>query len=222
MPLYVRYLGLLLLLCLPASAALSAQVYKYVDDNGNVTYSEIPPTGQEGVETVTVDPAVAPERLESAQERMQRMQALSSELAEARKGREEARAEQLERQRPPAPQMVDYGYRGSDRYPYFYAPWYFWPRPHLVGPRRPGFRHPGLKPRPPIERPRHPGLKPRPPIARPRHPGQWPRQGIGRPRHPGPALESRPAAERPRPPGLRQRGAVGRSGIEQPRPARTR
>lgn len=198
MPAQTRYHCLLLTASILASVAQAAPVYRYLDKYGNVTYSDIRPAGREDVETVIVDPDVSPDLADSARERTERMQELSAELEESRKNRGEARADQLDRQRAQAPQIANYDYyRDSYRYPYS-TPWFFWPRPHLYKPRHPGFRHPGLKPHPPIAWPGHPGYGPRP--------------GIGHPGHPGPGLKPRPSTERPRSPGVRPRGTAGRSG----------
>lgn len=140
--------GLALLL---GGLASAAPVYKYVDEDGNVTYSEVPPP-REDVETVRVQPNLPPGREESAQERLQRMQDVSSELEEARQGREGARAERGARQPTAQPQTVWPDDRASDRYPYRYFP----QRP----PASPGRPPVGIRPPvavPPIELPEGPG-----------------------------------------------------------------
>lgn len=135
-----------------AASAHSAPVYKYVGEDGSVTYSEVPPPGDGEVETMSVKTGLPQGQVESAQERTQRLQEFSAELEEARKGREEARAEQRETQPAQPPQTTNYSDRDTDRYPYY--PGYAGPRPPLARPRPPGV----VEPRPPIARP---------PIARP-------------------------------------------------------
>ncbi len=144
----------------PAGVALllggfahAASVYKYIDEDGNVSYSDVRPSSED-VETVRVQPDVPPGLRESAQERMQRMQDLSAELEETRRGDEGTPAQQGPRQPMTLPQTVWPDDRASGRSPYRNLP----PRPP-VGDRPPGAA-------PPIERPQRPGGR-RPTLNRP-------------------------------------------------------
>lgn len=139
------------LYCLTASAAT---VYKTVDENGVVSFSDTPPATDAPVETMKID-APTPEVSADEQQRLQDMRETTDRMAADREAREQQRAElRKEQSQPatPAPDYTDYmGYSGGstgyyDRYPL----------------RRPGYR-PGLKPRPeqPIARP---------PVARPARP----------------------------------------------------
>jgi hypothetical protein len=143
----VKLLAALALTALTCGTAGAATVYKHVDEQGNVTYSEVPPP-KDGVEAVQVRPDLPAGRQEAEQERLQRMRQFSSELEESRRGREDARAEQR-RQQPAAPPQTQWSDdRSSDRYPYRYFP----QRPPLYPGRPPvGVRPPIAVP--PIERP---------------------------------------------------------------------
>jgi hypothetical protein len=141
----------LALIALTCGAAGAATVYKHVDEQGNVTYSEVPPP-KEGVEAVQVRPDLPAGRQAAEQERLQRMRELSSELEESRRGREDSRAERKQSEAVPPPTTVDVDDRSSDRYPYRYFP----QRPPLI-PGRPPVGVPPPIARPPIERPGRPG-----------------------------------------------------------------
>lgn len=139
-----------------ASAALFAlrpapvsaqQIYRWVDGQGVVHFSDTAPVGESGeVSTLTLEntrPAsYDPEQdLYNLEATEQRMQALRDELAAEREARRERAAAQ-----PPAvvpyPERQHYGYPYD--YPYGYPP---------LGPRPPG-GHPGRPPnRPPPEPP---------------------------------------------------------------------
>lgn len=99
----------------------AAPVYKYEDEAGEVIYSDVPPP-TEDAETVRVQPDLPPGRQESAQERLQRMQEISSELEESRRDREDTRTERRTAQPAPQPPTVWPGDRTSDRYPERYFP----------------------------------------------------------------------------------------------------
>jgi len=149
---------LLLLVSLCCLPALAATVYKTVDENGVVSFSDTPPATDAPVETMKID-APTPEVSADEQQRLQDMRETTDRMAADRKAREQQRAElRKEQSQPatPAPDYTDYmGYSGGntgyyDRYPL----------------RRPGYR-PGLRPRPeqPIARP-----PVRPPVTRPARP----------------------------------------------------
>jgi hypothetical protein len=142
----------------------AATVYKTVDDNGVVSYSDTPPAEDIATETLVID-VQDPQLTETEQQRMEDMRATTDRMVADREAREKHRAElreqqarnQAERQRAASP---DYLVIESDTYPVYY--------PYPV--RRPGWNRP--RPSHPIARPplRPPGYG-RPPVAVPHSPG---------------------------------------------------
>ena len=154
---------LLPLLCLlNGTHALAATVYKTVDENGVVTFSDTPPA-TEAVEEVqiNVQEGLSPE--ESAA-RLEEMRETTDRMAEDRREREQHRAELRESQARSAqasaePPRQEQSYTGplyTDYYPVY--PPYYRPPHHYPG------HPPGYRPRPehPIARPpmRPPGPPP--------------------------------------------------------------
>lgn len=150
--------GLLaMVLLLSGGGALqAATVYKTVDDNGVVSYSDTPPAEGVVTETLVID-VQDPQLTETEQQRIEDMRATTDRMVADREAREKHRAElreqQAERQRAAQP---DYVVVESDPYPFYY--------PYPV--RRPGWNRP--RPGHPIARPplRPPGHV-RPPTAVP-------------------------------------------------------
>ena len=143
------------LCCLSAAAST---VYKTVDENGVVSFSDTPPATDAPVETMKID-APTPEVSADEQQRLQDMRETTDRMVADREAREQQRAELRKEQAQPATPAPDYsdymGYSGGDSRYYDRYPL-----------RRPGYR-PGLRPRPeqPIARP-----PVRPPVTRPARP----------------------------------------------------
>ena len=78
-----------LLYCLPG---LAATVYKTVDENGVVSFTDIKPAGESPVETLLID-ARAPQVNEVEQQRLQDMRDTTERMATDRMAREKHRAE---------------------------------------------------------------------------------------------------------------------------------
>lgn len=79
----------LLLFCMAVSPSYADAIYKYVDENGNVSYSETPPANNENVESLEPAPDLSEDELRAARERHQKLQAYIDE-AEAERARREA------------------------------------------------------------------------------------------------------------------------------------
>ncbi len=143
---YIRHKwlpALTLLCCVPG---LAATVYKTVDADGVVSYSDIKPADGAPMETLVID-ARTPEVTESEQQRLQDMRDTTDRMAADRMGREKHRAElrQLQAQSQPQYQpQADYN-PGYTSYSSGYSGRYNYPR------RRPWI--PGPRPEHPIARP---------------------------------------------------------------------
>ncbi len=137
-------------LLVSGQAAFAATVYKTVDAEGRVSFSDQPPPAGAPVEVLDYRvPAVSPSsidtaRLEAIRETTDRMAADRRER-EAHRARLRAEAKAAYAAANPAPTYDDY-----------YTPYRTVVR--RGGSLRPGFGHPPLRPRPPHVRP--PGLKP--------------------------------------------------------------
>ena len=171
----IRIAGFVLL-GLISSGSVATTIYKSVDADGRVTFSDQPPPDEDVVDILEYrDPepntsALDRERIEAMREVTDRM---AADRREREASRADARAARQQQAQPAYPQPYDYeaGYYGG--YPGYYP---------VRRVRRP---HPGLRPpygpphvRPPIAHP---------PIARPpqqsSHPAQ-PRQAVGFNTHP--------------------------------------
>jgi hypothetical protein len=155
---YSWLLALLLVRCTPGFAAT---VYKSIDENGVVTYSDTRPTHDTQVETLLFDEQ-APAPAEQAQQRLQDMRETTDRMVADRTAREKQRAEmrkleaQINAQKAAQERPVDDNnaaiYTGYYGYP-ARRPW--WPS-HKPRPEHP-IAHPPLLPpveeRPPIIRP---------------------------------------------------------------------
>ncbi len=167
LPLILRCLPTLLLCSLPA---LSSTVYKTVDENGVVSFSDTPPEGDTRVETMQInapDPQLDPED----QARLAAMRETTDRMAADRREREKHRAElrRLQAETTPPPNYTTEDYTDYLGYSSRYSGYYSGP---VYRPWRPGYRpgHPVYRPGHPGHRPgRPPGYRPRPehPIARP-------------------------------------------------------
>jgi Domain of unknown function (DUF4124) len=141
--------GLLTLLFCTAGQA--ATVYKTVDEDGVVSFSDTKPVSEEPVETLKIN-AQAPPVSAEEQQRLQDMRETTDRMAEDRMAREKQRAELRQQQQQAAPAQPDYtdymggsSGRNSDYYGYYGYP----------------VRRPVVRPKPvhPIARP---PVRPRP------------------------------------------------------------
>jgi Domain of unknown function (DUF4124) len=145
--------ALLLLCCLPGVAAT---VYKSIDANGVVTYSDSLPADDVTVETLVFDEQTVPAG-ENEQQRLQDMRETTDRMIADRMAREKHRAElrklaaerqaQSVAQEPPAEDDSVTIYPGYYGYP-IHRPW--WP-PHHPRPQPPLL--PPVVERPPLIRP---------------------------------------------------------------------
>jgi len=175
---FARRLPILLaLLCLTFPGMAETPVYKSVDEAGNVTYSDRPPSDAVHTETLAVEKAQDTGNTADAKTRQERMKRQADELAKSRKARE-AEREKRAREKSPPPAPVSPKDERTVEHHDFYWPGY----PYRPPGYRPPHQRPPIKPRPPGQRP---PVRPRPPGQRP--PAQRP-----------PA--QRPPAPRPPPP----------------------
>jgi hypothetical protein len=156
----------MLLVASPFAAA--QQIYRWVDANGNVSFSSTPPPGA-AAQPVELPPSPTPAQVEAARERERSIQELGTQLSQQRADREaqlaeERQAASLSAQPPPQPQQ-DSGVTGD-------TGWWIPPYP----PHRPGIRPP-IRPIPPV-RP-FPG---RNPTQSDDNPVYWPRDPVVVPR----------------------------------------
>jgi hypothetical protein len=144
--------GLLTLLF--STAGQAATVYKTVDEDGVVSFSDTKPVSEEPVETLKIN-AQAPPVSAEEQQRLEDMRETTDRMAADRMAREKQRAEVRQQQAQTAPAQPDYtDYMGSGRNSGYYG-YYGYP-----------VRRPVVRPRPvhPIARP---PVRPRP-VARAR------------------------------------------------------
>lgn len=143
-----RHIGAALLLFLSVPLA-AEEVYRTVDENGVVTFSDVETAG---AEPVNLPPVVEREdALAEQQAVIDQQLAVAKSLEESRLAREEARTRRLEALAADRPQTIYY--RPEDRFSYLGSGWGY-------GPGYPGYRPP--------HRPPHPGYpgypeKPEPP-----------------------------------------------------------
>lgn len=154
----------LLLISLLFTVQVMAQtVYRSVDENGVVTFSDAPPGGEVEVESITIDAPQA-QSPEAARQRLEDMRETTDRMAADRREREKHRAEMRELQARNQPQSQPTYERGyDDYYPYSYTSSRV-SRKRYYGdtPWRPGYRpdygyRPGDNSRP---RPEHPIARP--------------------------------------------------------------
>lgn len=161
--------ALMLLCLLPASAAT---VYKTVDENGVVSFSDEKPVTDAPVEQVTID-ARSPDATGEAQQRLNDMRETTDRMAADRMAREKHRAELRQMQADTAATEAQQGYGDYADYPDYLVggtTWatssrgwgYGYPRRHWRH-HRPRPSHPIA--RPPLRPPHHgrpPGVRPLP------------------------------------------------------------
>ena len=78
----------ILIFCVVASSSYAGEIYKYVDENGNVSYSETPPADSENVQSMETEPDVSEDALTAARERQQKLKAYLDEAQAKRVLRE--------------------------------------------------------------------------------------------------------------------------------------
>ena len=138
------------LCCLPSFAAT---IYKSIDENGVVSYSDTRPADDSVVETLVIDEQ-SPAATEQAQQRLQDMRDTTDRMVADRMAREKHRAElrQLEAQtnaQQSSQDIPDY-YDTSPIYTGYYSypaqrPWRPWRPSHHPRPGHP-IAHPPLRP----------------------------------------------------------------------------
>ncbi len=149
--------ALSLLFCLPGFAAT---IYKSIDENGVVSYSDTRPEDDTVVETLVIDEQ-SPAATEQAQQRLQDMRETTDRMVADRMAREKHRAglRQLEAQTSvqQSPQDIPDYYDSSPVFTGYYGypaqrPWRPWRPSHHPRPGHP-IAHPPLRP---------PGIQPLP------------------------------------------------------------
>lgn len=149
---------------LAAPAVVAAQpVYRWVDAQGNVTFSSTPPIGKPA-EPVELPPLPTPDQIEAARERERSIRELGEQLSQQRADREAQRAEErraarAEASQAPAQPLEESGVTTDSG----------WWIPAFPPVQRP------IHPRPPLGRPVPPPPG-RDPTAPPDHPAFWPRE----------------------------------------------
>ncbi len=100
---YTVCTGCVLMLALLAGTATAEQIYRSVDAEGNVTFSNQPSANAVTVDEVSVQPGPSDAAQREASERMQRQEAAANELSEARA----SRVQQQPEASPAAPEPVE-------------------------------------------------------------------------------------------------------------------
>jgi hypothetical protein len=155
-------------LLITAPVAAQQEVYKWVDAQGNVTYSETPPPGEGSSVSVDLLPGPAPADVNAAQQRAQAAQELGNQLGSERA----QRASEMEQQRRAAGEAARERQAGEPPPDGVYGGGYgWWPYAPTYGPHyRPHYRPWPPPPPPPDNRNRSSGgLVPLPP-----RPRGWP------------------------------------------------
>lgn len=149
---------LVTLALLGSPLVLGETVYRTVDENGVVSFSDIPPADDVEAETIIVDTPQA-QSPEAARQRLEDMRETTDRMAADRREREKHRAEMRELQARSQPaQRTGYADDYYDDYYPVYTSGRIHRRNYYAGtPWRPGHR-PGIGPRPP--RPEHPIARP--------------------------------------------------------------
>lgn len=95
----IRGLSLSVALLLLSTAVMGEEIYRTVDDEGNVTYTDQPPTGKQKAEKVELPPGPSPESIQESQERNREIDKAANEAERRRQSQEQARDSQLEQAR---------------------------------------------------------------------------------------------------------------------------
>jgi TolA-binding protein len=155
-------------LCAPLLALLiagplsAATVYKTVDENGVVSYSDTAPASEQEAEVMVID-VPASQDSESAQEQLEAMRETTDRMVADRQQREKHRAEMRKLQAESEPQVIEYGapadsggiYTGYYPYPVYRPGGGYRPRPTHPIARPPLRPRPGYPPREDIISPGH-------------------------------------------------------------------
>ncbi len=151
-------IGVMLLLCLPAADLAARVVYRSVDENGVVSFSDVRTERAEPVElpVVVVREGAAGEQ----QALMEQQLAVARSLEESRLAREEARTRRIEALAAARPRTVYH--READRQRYVGGFWGYWPG----YPGYPGYPGDPSQPSLPVEPP-VPGAPPSRPVPLP-------------------------------------------------------
>lgn len=141
---------------LAPQASFAEDIYKIVDDEGNVTYSSEPPV--EGLASEVIEPPPSPpdEDIEEAKKRQQKIEKQFDKLDQARA--EQARQEAQQRPNNTTTVIQSNTVLGG-RNPWLYGPYWRGATVAPGAPTAPGYRPPGNRPRPPVARP-HPRTGP--------------------------------------------------------------
>ena len=133
----------LLLSVLWSASALATTVYKTVDENGVVSYSDTPPVEEVPVETLVID-VQAPQLSETAQDQLEAMRETTDRMVADRQQREKHRAELRQQQAQGQAPSQAVQYSNPDSYTGISSGYYPYP-----------IYRPGHRPRPvhPIVRP---------------------------------------------------------------------
>lgn len=123
-------LSTLILLLIPG-LVIAETIYKSVDKNGNVHYSNIPPENTENATSIELAPPPSQEAIRAAQQRHERNKKAASILDENRKKRDEISAEEnrLKRESQKQSQQQRQAEKNNENKDYIY--------PYIPG-RRPG------------------------------------------------------------------------------------
>ncbi len=155
---------LLVLLCLAIPGMAETPVYKSVDEAGNVTYSDRPPSDAVQTETMTIEKPQDTGNIPDAKTRQEQMKKQADELANSRRARE-AEREKRAREKSPPPTPASPQDERAVEHDGFYWPGYPYRPPAYRPPHRPPGQRPPVKPRPPAQRP--PTPRPPPPTILP-------------------------------------------------------
>jgi hypothetical protein len=150
------------ILATPAVVAADP-IYRWVDANGNVSFSSTPPPGA-AAQPVELPPSPTPAQVEAARERERSIQELGTQLSQQRADREAQLAEERQAARAEAAQAPVQPIQDSS-----ITPDDGWWIPAYPPVHRP------IRPRPPPGRPVPPPPG-RDPTAPPDHPAFWPRE----------------------------------------------
>ncbi|MFC1680693.1 DUF4124 domain-containing protein [Pseudomonadota bacterium] len=135
-------------------------IYKIVDEDGNVTYSSSPPGQGEASEVIEPPPAPPTEDVEAALKRQEKIEEKFDKLDQTRA--EQIRQAALQRPNNTTTVIQSNTVLGGGT-PWLYGPYWRGAAVAPGAPTAPGYR-------PPYDRPPHyrpPGYRPRPPIAAP-------------------------------------------------------
>lgn len=80
---------LVLIFCVTVSTSYADEIYKFVDEEGNVIYSATPPANRDNVESLEPAPEASDDNVKAARERQQRLQVYVEE-SESKRARREA------------------------------------------------------------------------------------------------------------------------------------